>query len=145
VVLLPFDQSVAITWGQLQARAQRRGRPRPVNDTWIAACCLVDQLPHSSARRVAARYPLPPPGAAQATRHHRNLIMGTTLMGHLSPKIGLVCAGHGRLGDSGDNGEILVARGGVEPPTFRFSGGRSYQLSYLAMCSTYGTCRAWRS
>src|SRR5215203_4619800 len=26
-----------------------------------------------------------------------------------------------------------VARGGVEPPTFRFSGGRSYQLSYLAL------------
>ena len=25
----------------------------------------------------------------------------------------------------------LVGRGGVEPPTFRFSGGRSYQLSYL--------------
>ena len=25
-----------------------------------------------------------------------------------------------------------VARGGVEPPTYRFSGGRSYQLSYLA-------------
>jgi hypothetical protein len=25
-----------------------------------------------------------------------------------------------------------VARGGVEPPTFRFSGGRSYRLSYLA-------------
>jgi hypothetical protein len=25
----------------------------------------------------------------------------------------------------------LVVRGGVEPPTFRFSGGRSYQLSYL--------------
>jgi predicted nucleic acid-binding protein len=31
--------------GQLQARAQRRGRPRPVNDTWIAACCLVHGLP----------------------------------------------------------------------------------------------------
>ena len=26
----------------------------------------------------------------------------------------------------------MVARGGVEPPTYRFSGGRSYQLSYLA-------------
>ena len=25
-----------------------------------------------------------------------------------------------------------MARGGVEPPTFRFSVGRSYQLSYLA-------------
>ena len=31
--------------GQLQARVQRRGRPRPQNDTWIAACCLVDNLP----------------------------------------------------------------------------------------------------
>ena len=26
----------------------------------------------------------------------------------------------------------VVARGGIEPPTFRFSGGRSYRLSYLA-------------
>ncbi len=30
-------------------------------------------------------------------------------------------------------GEDHVARGGVEPPTFRFSVGRSYQLSYLAL------------
>jgi hypothetical protein len=28
---------------------------------------------------------------------------------------------------------VQVARGGVEPPTFRFSVGRSYQLSYLAV------------
>jgi hypothetical protein len=45
VVVLPSDEDVARTWGQLQARAQRRGRPRPVNDTWIAACCLVHRLP----------------------------------------------------------------------------------------------------
>jgi hypothetical protein len=29
----------------LQAFAQLRGRPRPFNDTWIAACCLVRELP----------------------------------------------------------------------------------------------------
>jgi hypothetical protein len=30
-------------------------------------------------------------------------------------------------------GRFRVARGGIEPPTYRFSGGRSYQLSYLAV------------
>jgi toxin FitB len=45
VAVLEYDEAVAITWGQLQARAQQRGRPRPVNDTWIVACCLVDELP----------------------------------------------------------------------------------------------------
>nr|MDT0660031.1 type II toxin-antitoxin system VapC family toxin [Micromonospora sp. DSM 115978] len=45
VVVLPFDEAVATTWGHLQSRAQRRGRPRPVNDSWIAACCLVNRLP----------------------------------------------------------------------------------------------------
>jgi predicted nucleic acid-binding protein len=29
----------------LQAHAQLRGRPRPANDTWIAACCLVHSVP----------------------------------------------------------------------------------------------------
>ena len=32
-----------------------------------------------------------------------------------------------------------VARGGVEPPTFRFSVGRSYQLSYLAGLGSWYT------
>jgi predicted nucleic acid-binding protein len=45
VVLLPFDEAVALVWGELQARALRRGRPRPANDTWIAASCLVHGLP----------------------------------------------------------------------------------------------------
>jgi toxin FitB len=45
VGVLPYDEAVAALWGQLQARAQLRGRPRPHNDTWIAACCLVDNLP----------------------------------------------------------------------------------------------------
>lgn len=45
VVVLPYSVAVAETWGLLQARAQRRGRPRPANDTWIAACCLVRRHP----------------------------------------------------------------------------------------------------
>ena len=32
----------------------------------------------------------------------------------------------------------MVARGGVEPPTYRFSGGRSYRLSYLAVLGMSG-------
>jgi predicted nucleic acid-binding protein len=45
VVTLPYSDLVAVRWGELQARAEQRGRPRPVNDTWITACCLVRNLP----------------------------------------------------------------------------------------------------
>ncbi len=45
VVVLPYSSKVAATWGELQAHAQLRGRPRPANDAWIAACCLVRELP----------------------------------------------------------------------------------------------------
>jgi toxin FitB len=45
LLVLPYDRRVATRWGELQAYAQLRGRPRPVNDTWIAACCLVRALP----------------------------------------------------------------------------------------------------
>jgi predicted nucleic acid-binding protein len=44
-MVLPYDGGVARTWGVLAAEAQRRGRRRPDNDTWIAACCLQDRLP----------------------------------------------------------------------------------------------------
>lgn len=45
LVVLPYDHRVATRWGELQAFAQLRGRPRPANDTWITACCLVRELP----------------------------------------------------------------------------------------------------
>jgi predicted nucleic acid-binding protein len=45
VVLLPADEAVALMWGNLRARAAARGRPCLTNDTWIAACCLVNRLP----------------------------------------------------------------------------------------------------
>ncbi len=31
--------------GILAAAANKRGRPQPVNDMWIAACCLTYNLP----------------------------------------------------------------------------------------------------
>ena len=44
-VHLGYDITVAQNWGRLSAAAQRRGRPTPANDTWIAASCLSDGLP----------------------------------------------------------------------------------------------------
>lgn len=51
VGVLPYDKRVSRKWGQVQARAQLRGRPRPQNDTWIAACCLIDDLPLATLNR----------------------------------------------------------------------------------------------
>lgn len=45
VVVLPYSPTVATLWGEIQAHAQLRGRPRPDNDTWVAACCLARELP----------------------------------------------------------------------------------------------------
>lgn len=42
---LPYTDAVAKKWGEISAYASRRGRPRPQNDSWIAACCLVYDLP----------------------------------------------------------------------------------------------------
>jgi Predicted nucleic acid-binding protein, contains PIN domain len=44
-VHLEYDITVAQTWGRLSAASQRRGRPTPINDTWIAASCLAEGLP----------------------------------------------------------------------------------------------------
>jgi predicted nucleic acid-binding protein len=43
LVVLSYDQRVATRWGETQAYAC--GRPRPANGSWIAACCLVRELP----------------------------------------------------------------------------------------------------
>lgn len=45
IAVIPGDEAVAATWGRLSAASVRRGRPRPVNDMWIAACCLSHDLP----------------------------------------------------------------------------------------------------
>jgi predicted nucleic acid-binding protein len=51
VLVLPYSPRVVQRWGELQAYAQLRGRPRPVNDTWIAACGLVRGLPLATLNR----------------------------------------------------------------------------------------------
>lgn len=43
--VIPGSRSIAAIWGNLSATANQRGRPRPANDTWIAACCLAYDLP----------------------------------------------------------------------------------------------------
>jgi predicted nucleic acid-binding protein len=43
--VIPYDVEVARVWGRLAAAALRRGRPRPQNDTWVAACCARHRLP----------------------------------------------------------------------------------------------------
>jgi predicted nucleic acid-binding protein len=42
---LPYTDDIARIWGEISAHATRRGRPRPQNDTWIAASCLAYDLP----------------------------------------------------------------------------------------------------
>jgi predicted nucleic acid-binding protein len=43
--VIPYDTQIARVWGALAGAAQLRERPRPQNDTWIAACCLRYQIP----------------------------------------------------------------------------------------------------
>jgi predicted nucleic acid-binding protein len=45
VIILPYNEDVARTWGRISAAAIQRGRARPANDTWIAACALAYGLP----------------------------------------------------------------------------------------------------
>jgi predicted nucleic acid-binding protein len=45
LLVLPYDAGVARAWGRLVADREREGRPVPVNDAWIAACCISRDLP----------------------------------------------------------------------------------------------------
>jgi predicted nucleic acid-binding protein len=45
MTVLPAGLVTAQTWAEITAGAQRRGRPRPLHDSWIAACCLERELP----------------------------------------------------------------------------------------------------
>lgn len=50
-LLLPADETVAERWGEVTGRALRAGRPLPANDAWIAACCLVYEVPLARLNR----------------------------------------------------------------------------------------------
>jgi predicted nucleic acid-binding protein len=39
------DEEISRAWGRLSAQTRRAGRPRPINDMWIAACCIAEGLP----------------------------------------------------------------------------------------------------
>jgi len=45
VVIVNATVDAAVVWGDIQAAGRLRGRPRPVNDSWIAACCIARDLP----------------------------------------------------------------------------------------------------
>jgi predicted nucleic acid-binding protein len=49
--VLPAGLRVAKVWGEITTAAQRRGRPRPFNDSWIAACCIEGGLPLPTLNR----------------------------------------------------------------------------------------------
>lgn len=44
-LVLPAHSEVGRNWGDIVGYAQQRGRPLPVNDSWIAAVCLTHDLP----------------------------------------------------------------------------------------------------
>ena len=45
IPVLHSSDDIAAVWGEIAASAERRGRPRPQKDTWVAACCLAYELP----------------------------------------------------------------------------------------------------
>jgi len=48
LTILEVSWEAARIWGRLSAEGRRRGQAAPINDTWIAACCLAEGLPLAS-------------------------------------------------------------------------------------------------
>jgi toxin FitB len=45
LVLINSSAETARLWGTLSGVGKQQGRTHPINDTWIAACCLAEDLP----------------------------------------------------------------------------------------------------
>jgi toxin FitB len=62
-VVLPGDRRVVDRWSELQARFGGRLKGEGVNDMWIAACCLVHDLPLATGnlgdfQTIASEFPI---------------------------------------------------------------------------------------
>ena len=45
LVVINSSVEAARLWGMISGLGKLSGRTRPINDTWIAACCLAENLP----------------------------------------------------------------------------------------------------
>jgi toxin FitB len=44
-LIVNSSTQAAHLWGEIAGAGKRTGRTRPINDTWIAACCLAEGIP----------------------------------------------------------------------------------------------------
>ncbi len=122
--VLPGDEAVAETWGILSAAATRRGRPRLVNDMWIAACCLTHQVP------LAARNPEPQglPGLLRTPRPE-----SSQLSGRQAPGNQYVADSRHSRGRNPDCGRIrLTEHGSARFPGAAYAGYQAWSGPALA-------------
>ena len=45
VLIVPYDEGVCRTYGEIRARLEERGTPLASNDVWIAACAIRHSIP----------------------------------------------------------------------------------------------------
>jgi predicted nucleic acid-binding protein len=44
-LIVNSSSRAAHLWGEIAGAGKRTGRTRPINDTWIASCCLAESIP----------------------------------------------------------------------------------------------------